>query len=296
MVFLFLFGSLATAIGVFAGMWVVNGSESIGPLYNALGGMFVGTYTGGSVNFNSLGLQYDVMKDGVLYGGAIVVDNIMSTIWMIVTLAVPRMLSRYWPRKPGQEIADFIGEVKTGEKEDTELVHPIDIGLIMALGFGAIWLSDRLAALFPIVPSAIFLTAIALLLAQVPGLSQLRGLRVMGMFAVYLFLCVIGAYCDFGALGDLGGLGITLLIFTSVAVLVHGILIYSAAFLFKIDPVVASVASQANIGGGTSALALARSLGRENLVLPAILIGSLGYAVGTFLGFWVAESWLPLIG
>jgi len=71
MVFLFLFGSLATAIGVFAGMWVVNGSESIGPLYNALGGIFVGTYTGGSVNFNSLGLHYDVMKDGVLYGGAI---------------------------------------------------------------------------------------------------------------------------------------------------------------------------------------------------------------------------------
>lgn len=71
---------------------------------------------------------------------------------------------------------------------------------------------------------------------------------------------------------------------------------YGAALIFKINPVVASIASQANIGGGTSALALARSLGREDLVLPAILIGSLGYAVGTFLGFWVAESWLPLIG
>jgi len=74
------------------------------------------------------------------------------------------------------------------------------------------------------------------------------------------------------------------------------VLVYSAAYLFKIDSVVASIASQANIGGGTSALALARSLGREDLVLPSILIGSLGYAVGTFLGFWVAESWLPLIG
>jgi uncharacterized membrane protein len=53
---------------------------------------------------------------------------------------------------------------------------------------------------------------------------------------------------------------------------------------------VAAVASQANIGGGTSALALARSLGRRDLVLPAILVGSLGTALGTYLGLAVAEA------
>ncbi len=296
MISLFLFGSLATAVGVFIGMWVIDGHETIGPQFRSLGGMFVGTYSGGSVNFNALGLHYDMMKDGVLYGGAIVVDNIVTTVWMIATLAVPRALAAYWPRKPGREIADYMGDVTTGEKEDTETIHPIDLGLILALGFGSVWLSGRLAGVFPSIPSTLFLTGIALVLAQFPGISKLPGLRVLGMFAVYLFLCVIGAYCDIGALGELGSLGTSLLIFTSVTVVVHGILVYGAAFLFKINPVVASVASQANIGGGTSALALARSLGREDLVLPAILIGSLGYAVGTFLGFWVAESWLPLIG
>jgi len=38
------------------------------------------------------------------------------------------------------------------------------------------------------------------------------------------------------------------------------------------------------VGGGSSALALARSLGRKDLVLPSILVGSLGTASGTFLG------------
>jgi len=117
----------------------------------------------------------------------------------------------------------------------------------------------------------------------------------MGMFAVYLFLCVIGAFCDIGAMANLGGLGVSLLLFATITVIVHGAIVYGTAWMFKINPVVASVASQANVGGGTSALALARSLGREDLVLPAILIGSLGYAVGTFLGFWVAEAWLPLL-
>ncbi|MEM9456015.1 MAG: DUF819 family protein [Myxococcota bacterium] len=67
---------------------------------------------------------------------------------------------------------------------------------------------------------------------------------------------------------------------------VHGALVFGVTRLLRLDPDVAAVASQANIGGGTTALALARGLGRGDLVLPAILVGSLG----TFVGFAVAEG------
>ena len=88
-----------------------------------------------------------------------------------------------------------------------------------------------------------------------------------------------------------GELGLDLSLFVTIVVLVHGLLLYGVAAALRMDPVVASVASQANIGGGTSALALARSLGRPELVLPSILMGSLGTALGTYLGFLVA-GWL----
>ena len=45
------------------------------------------------------------------------------------------------------------------------------------------------------------------------------------------------------------------------------------------------VASQASIGGPSTALALATSLKRPELVLPSVAIGLLGYLVGTYLGF-----------
>ncbi|MDA0682867.1 MAG: DUF819 family protein [Bacteroidetes bacterium] len=296
LILFFLFGSMATAVGVFVGMWVIDGAETIGPLYNALGGMFVGTYTGGSVNFNSIGLHYNMMQEGVLYGGAIVVDNIITTFWMITTLSIPKLLSHVWPKRTGQEVSDYMGEVTMGIEEDSETIHPIDLGILLALGLGSVWLSEQIGMFMPSIPTALILTVIALILAQVPQISKLPGLKVLGMFAVYLFLCVIGAYCDLAALGQLGSLGVSLLIFTAVTVTIHGILVYGLAYVMKVNPVIASIASQANVGGGTSALALARSFGREDLVLPSILIGSLGYAVGTFLGFWVAESWLPLLG
>ena len=41
---------------------------------------------------------------------------------------------------------------------------------------------------------------------------------------VYLFLAVIGAYCEISAVDQLEQIGITLLLFTSLAVLVHGII------------------------------------------------------------------------
>jgi uncharacterized membrane protein len=141
------------------------------------------------------------------------------------------------------------------------------------------------------VPAALVLTTVALVLAQVPAVQRLRGTRFLGLFAVYLFLAVIGALCDLGSLARMGRLALVLLAFVSITIAVHAAITFGAARLLKIDVDAASVASQANIGGSTSALALARSLGRGDLELPAILVGALGNALGNYLGFMTA-GWL----
>ncbi len=295
---LFLIGSLATVVGTLFGMWIVDGPVRVGPLYAALGGMFTGTYTGGSVNFNAVALQYDVMREPVLFGGAAAVDSIMTTVWMAATIAIPRWLRPRWPTRGADSGSDVPAAAPDlGIEEDTEGIHPVDLALVLAIGCGtlavSIWLEGILAEQGVVVPYILILTVIALILAQFRAIVNLPGSRTLGLFSVYLFLCVIGAYCDVRALAEIGPLGLTLLLFTFSVVLVHGLITFGAAWILKMDVDIAAVASQANVGGGTSALALARSLGRSDLVLPAVLIGSLGSAVGTFLGFWVAGSLLP---
>ena len=136
----------------------------------------------------------------------------------------------------------------------------------------------------------LILTTLALVLAQLPHVQALRGTRLTGWLAVMLFLAVIGALCDLHALGSIGALGRDLMIFVVVILAVHGAVVFGGAALLRVDPALAAVASQANIGGSTSALALARSLGRGDLVLPGILVGAVGNALGTYLGFLVAAG------
>lgn len=297
---LFLIGSAATTAGVLLGMWAVNGSAAIGPLYDALGGMFVATYTGGSVNFNAVAIGYDVMREGILFSGAVAVDNIVTALWMVATLALPRLLAPVWPGRSRAASSADERTVDTGVETDTESMHPLDLGLMLALGLGAVWISneaaDWLAGQGVELPSILIITALALVLAQIPAIARLSGTRLLGMFSVYLFLAVIGAFCDLAALGTLGQLGITLLLLALIVVAVHGGITFGAARLMSADLDLAAIASQANVGGSTSALALARSLGRSDLVLPAVLIGSLGNALGTFLGFWAAAQLLPWLG
>ena len=278
-------GAVGTAVGVVAGLGLV-GTDVIGDKAHAIAGMFAATYTGGSANFNAVALHYDIVRDGTLYAGAVAVDAGLTAVWMVVTIALPRWLAG---RDAGPRAA---AESTPGHDPDEERAAPIDLAILMTIGCLALWastaLSEALAARGINVPMMLVLTAVALALGQLPWVTRLRGLNMLAMFAVYLFLAVIGAFCDLSALAALGRLGVELSIFASVLLAVHGVITFGGARLLRYEPDAAAIASQANIGGGTTALALARSLGRPELVLPAILVGSLGTAIGTFVGFFVA--------
>ena len=163
----------------------------------------------------------------------------------------------------------------------------------MAIGAATLWLSDLIADWLKTIefnfPSILILTTIALILAQFSFIQKIKGAQLLGLFSIYLFLAVIGAFCELAALGQIGDVIVTLSLFLTLIILIHGVVTYTLGGLLKQDWSLISIASQANIGGASTALALAKSFNRDYLILPAILVGSLGAGVGTYLGFLVAE-------
>jgi len=64
----------------------------------------------------------------------------------------------------------------------------------------------------------------------------------------------------------------------------------------KIDLATLAVASQANVGGAASAMAMATARGYGDRLLPGVAVGLLGYAVGNYVGFLVAGLVRGILG
>ena len=158
---------------------------------------------------------------------------------------------------------------------------------LVFLGLGAYFVSDELKRHIPQVPSIITISTLGILLAQTTFVSKLKGSHNLGLYLVFLFLAVIGAYCELTAVIDLKDLGLTLFLFAGFSVVFHGVItILVGGFIYR-DWEMIAIVSQANVGGSSTAIALAESFNRKELIVPAILVGSLGNALGTYLGFLV---------
>ena len=284
MVGLFVLGSIATTIGILISWFLLSPQEILGDDGKIIAGMLTGTYTGGSVNFNAIALEYGFQKKGFLYAGTIAVDNVVTAIWIMVTLAIPMFLNKIW--NSNVKFKTKVG-LNTEEANNNDKIDSKSLAWLIFLGIGVYYISDIISENLIKIPSILILTTIGILLAQTKFISNIKGSQTLGLYLVYLFLAVIGAYCELSAVSQLQEVGATLLIFTSLAVLIHGLVFIFIGGLFYRDWEMISIASQANIGGGASAIALAESFDRKELILPAILVGSLGNALGTYLGFLV---------
>jgi len=283
MIVLFVIGSLATTLGILASWWLLSPEDVLGADGKIIAGMLTGTYTGGSVNFNAVALEYDFQDRGVLYAGTIAVDNVVTTLWIVITLIIPVALRSFWKDKK------VIIPSEKEEAEDKNSMNMRSLVWLIFLGLGAYFISEIISEVLPKVPSILTLTTIGIILAQTKFVSSLKGSNTLGLYLVYIFLAVIGAYCELSAVVELKEVGLTLLFFASMAVLIHGVLIILLGSLAFKDWEMVAIASQANIGGGTTAIALAETFKRKELILPAILVGTLGNALGTYLGFLVVN-------
>lgn len=111
--------------------------------------------------------------------------------------------------------------------------------------------------------------------------EKMNGSQEIGTYLIYLFLFVIGVPANiYTVLTDAP----LLLVLTFIMVVVNMIFCFGAAKIFKFNLEDAIIASNANIGGPTTAAGMAISQGWSALVGPAMLCGVLGYVIGNYAG------------
>ncbi|MEE8147388.1 MAG: DUF819 family protein, partial [Longimicrobiales bacterium] len=168
-----------------------------------------------------------------------------------------------------------------------------DVAGLVTLGIGTTWAAGWFGQLWTAVPSVLWLTTIALLLAQVPAVKRLTGGAMLGNYLVLLFLASNGARSVIATIFEVGP---GVFYFAATTVAIHGVVIFGVGRLVGIDAGTLAVASQANIGGPASAMALASARGYASRLLPGVAVGLLGYAAGHYLGLAVAKIMQGVLG
>jgi len=102
---------------------------------------------------------------------------------------------------------------------------------------------------------------------------------ILGVWLIQLFFAASGAA---GSIGLVMTTAPLLFVFSGLQILVHfGVLMSFGRGIFWLVPNELYLASNANVGGPTTAAAMAKAKGWTKLVLPALMIGILGYATAT---------------
>ena len=116
---------------------------------------------------------------------------------------------------------------------------------------------------------------------------------MLGNSLLYLFLAGNGAQ---SLVSEMLAAGPALFLFALITVATHGLVIFGVGRLLKFDAGTLVVASQANIGGAASAVAIATARGYGDKLLPGIAVALAGYAVGNYLGFGMGTLARTMLG
>lgn len=278
-------GAVGTALGSFLSALVL--APTVGPETWKLAGQFTGTYTGGGVNFAALGQAFETSSE--LFSAAIAADVLITALWMMVCLTVPVLLGRNQDRPDRQPAPTASDKPMTLERalySSGRSMELADAAALAVIAFGSVWAASSLGGLLPQIPEVLWLTTIALAIAQLPVVKRLAGAAMWGYYLLLLFLSTNGAQ---SVVANIVTVGPAVVYFAIGTVVLHGVTIFGLGRLFRIDWPTLVVASQANVGGPPSAMALATARGYMESLLPGVAVGLLGYALGNYWGFLIGS-------
>lgn len=278
----FTLGGIGTVIGTLIAYSIV----SMGEEGWKIAGIFCSTYVGGSMNYVAAAEALQLKSADLLTAG-IAADNLVMTLYFLLLFAIPAMkwVTKFFPeRKLIDEDSKYYEE-----NTDDHRLTVLDLGTSLAITFVVCAIGFTLQDFLGIAGSGILIiTAIIVLIASIfpKQLDSIKGADKIGTFFMQIFFAAIGASANIKIVIEVGPV---LFIFAALILSFHLLFLLFFGRILKLDIREIVIASNANMGGPTTAAAMAVARKWHALVIPAILCGTLGYAIATFIGVGVAH-------
>lgn len=298
---LFLTSSMATMIGTVIAFLALRHYI---PDLDKISGMISASYSGGGVNYAAMSAKLEPSES--INAATIVADNMMMAFYFLILigLAGVPLIRSIWGSPHTDEIE------KDPEMQNSRtlseaywkpnLISLKDIAICLASSLLIVLISFKLSALLKavlgtsdnivgdlvinlITDKYLLLTTITFIVASVfkNSFEKLSGSQELGTYCIYLFFVVIGIPASISLIVTKAPL---LFVFVFIIAMVNLAITMGVGKLFKFNIEEVVLACNANIGGPTTAAALAISKGWTKLVGPILVIGTVGYVVGNYIG------------
>lgn len=300
---LFLIGSFGTAVSAVLAYWLL--SEKI-PHLEKIAAMMTGSYIGGSVNFASLSSFFQTPSE--ISAAATVADNFLMAVYFFVLIAISssKFFQAHFKHPHILKAARIKPSLQTQSAAywSAKKISLKDIAFDFAFSAAIVWISTEGATvLAQIIPRTnvamdilnslfsnryLLMTTITTLLATFlpQKWKPNAGTQELGTYMIYLFFFAVGVPAT---LSDIIRQAPFLFLFCAIIVFSNMIFCFIGGKVldFTLEDII--LASNANIGGPTTAAAMAISKGWTDLTGAVLLVGTLGYAIGTYFGIFVGK-------
>jgi len=288
----FLVASVGTILGVIIAVGLLDLSSlasaaDIDPALREAGiaGLFTSTYIGGSVNYAALGEITGLRTDASFFSAATATDNLFSAVFLSVLALLPGwkwLAARFTSHEHGE---------KQEEKVTPEKISAMSLTLALAAAISFVAIGDAITGSIdmPSLRYAIITLLVLIVATAFPHwMEKLHGAFELGVGLAFVFFAAIAAGANLMAMVQIAPL---LIVVVVILLSVHLVVLLGVGRMFKLTIPELVTASNAAVLGATTAPALAAARGWHDLVTPGVLVGVLGYALGTFAGTAIFHIW-----
>jgi uncharacterized membrane protein len=284
-----LIGLFSVLTVIILGFFLFRGS-GIQDLWK-VSGLLIGVYTGGTPNLASLKLMLDV--DANTYILTHTYDLVIGIFYLAFLLSVgQKLFHKFLPKFP-LHTDPFVPQHPEKKEAFWSAFQPKTFfPLLKALGIavGIVAIGGGLALLVPesllMVIVILSITTLGILASLFPFVSKIDKTFESGMYLILIFSLVVASMAD---ISNFAGVRPALLGYITLAVFGSLFLHLLFSRIFKIDADTTMITSVALVCSPPFVPVIAGALGNRHIMVSGITIGIIGYALGNYLGFFVAN-------
>lgn len=281
----------SVVIMVFVGFFTFN--NSVIPDLWKLGGLLIGVYTGGTPNLAALKMMLDV--DEEIYLLTHTYDMVLSGIYFLFLISIGQRFFHLFLLPFKTKLTNSAKEqLSHDEPESFVRILQKDKSIpllkafllsvvIFAIGGGVSLLVSENSQMVVVI---LIITTFGLGGSLIPKINQIENSFELGMFFILIFSVVVASMVNISELTMS-----TAVVLPYLAMVIFGSLLLHVVFakVFKIDTDTVIVTSTALICSPPFVPVVAGALKNREIVVSGLTVGIIGYAIGNYLGFVIAQ-------